>query len=187
MEVIISSEPIDRQECQLIEAGLFEDERPLKGPAGLLDWRLNGAISREIISGRITGRFKETIIIPSRRRIQSPKILLIGLGSARSISYPKLREVSTHLLQTLLKVDILDFCCSIPHSKPYPIECSKAVEVWVEGIAGALDISGKFPEDMRMRIAEEDRWVDEAFLGAQTAKVVLKKRMRIKIKQEARS
>jgi hypothetical protein len=187
MEVIISSEPIDRQECQLVSAGLFEDERPLRGPAGLLDWRLNGAISREIINGRITGQFKETVIIPSSRWIQSPKILLIGLGSARRISYPKLREVSAHLLQTLLKIEVIDFCCSIPHSKPYPIECSKAVEVWVEGLADALNLSGKFREEMRMRITEEDRWVDEALLGAQTAKVILKKRMRIKIKQEARS
>jgi len=187
MEIIISSEPIDRQECQLVEAGLFEDERPLRGPAGLLDWRLNGVISREIIGGRITGRFKETVIIPSSRWIQSPKILLVGLGSARHISYPKLREVSAYLLQTLLKINILDFCCSIPHSKPYPLECSKAVEVWVEGLADALDLSGKIRGEMRMRITEEDRWVDEALLGAQTAKVVLKKKMKLKVKQEARS
>jgi len=98
-----------------------------------------------------------------------------------------LREVSAHLLQTLLKIDILDFCCSIPHSKPYPLECSKAVEVWIEGLADALDLSGKFRGEMRMRIMEEDRWVDEALLGAQTAKVVLKKKMRIKVKQEVRS
>jgi hypothetical protein len=181
MEVIISSEPIDRQECQLVEAGLFEDERPLKGPAGLLDWRLNGTISREIINGRITGRFKETVIIPSSERIQSPKILLVGLGSVRRISYPKLREVSAHLLQTLLKINILDFSCSIPHSKPYPLECSKAVEVWVEGLADALELSGKIRGEMRMRITEEDPWVDE------TAKVVLKKKMKLKVKQEARS
>jgi len=187
MEVIISSEPIDHQECQLVGAGLFEDERPLRGSAGLLDWRLNGAISREIINGRITGQFKETVIIPSSKRIKSPKILLIGLGPARRISYPKLREVSAHFLQTLLKIDILDFCCSIPHSKPYPIECSKAVEVWVEGLADVLNLSGKFRGEMKMRITEEDRWVDEAVLGAQTAKVVLKKKMRIKVMQETRS
>ncbi len=98
-----------------------------------------------------------------------------------------MREISAYLLQTLLKIDVIDFCCSIPHSKPYPIECSKAVEVWVEGLADALNLSGKSKEEMRMRITEEDRWVDEALLGAQTAKVVLKKRMRIKIRQEARS
>ncbi len=59
--------------------------------------------------------------------------------------------------------------------------------MWVEGLADALNLSGKSKEEMRMRITEEDRWVDEALLGAQTAKVVLKKRMRIKIRQEARS
>ena len=186
MEVIISFEPIDRQECQLVEAGFFEDERPLRGAAGLLDWRLNGAISREIINGRITGRFKETVIIPSNRRIQSPKILLIGLGPVRRISYPKLREVSAHLLQTLLKINILDFCCSIPHSKPYPLECSKAIEVWVEGLADSELLRGRIQKDIRMRITEEDCWVDEALLGAQTAKVVLKQRMRIKVRQEVR-
>jgi hypothetical protein len=98
-----------------------------------------------------------------------------------------LREVSAHLLQTLLKINILDFCCSIPHSKPYSLECSKAVEVWVEGLADALDLSGNIRGEMRMRITEEDRWVDEALLGAQTAKVVLKKKMKLKVKQEARS
>jgi hypothetical protein len=186
MEIIISSEPIDRQECQLVEAGFFEDERPLRGPAGLLDWRLNGAISREIIGGRITGRFRETVIMPSHGRIHSPKILLIGLGPARRISYPKLREVSAHLLETLLKIGILDFCCAIPHSKPYPLECSKAVEVWIEGIVDAAGLRDAIRKDIRVRITEEDRWLDEALLGAQTAKVILKQRMRIKVKQEAK-
>jgi hypothetical protein len=186
MEVIISSEPIDRHECQLVQAGFFDDERPLRGPAGLLDWRLNGAISREIKNGRITGRFKETIIIPSSGRIRSPKILLIGLGPAARISYPKLREVSAHILQTLLRIDILDFCCSIVHSKPYPLECSKAVEVWIEGLSDALGARGEFRKNVTVRITEEDRWVDEALLGAQTAKVVLKQKMKIKVKQEAR-
>ena len=187
MEIIISSEPIDRQECPLVEAGFFEDERPLKGSAGLLDWRLNGTISREIIRGRITGRFKETIIIPSNGRIQSPKILLIGLGPAGRISYPKLREISGHLLHTLLKIDLFDFCCSIPHSKPYPLECSKAVEVWVEGVADALEFHDMSRGEIKMRIAEEDPWIDEALLGAQTAKVILKQRMKIKVKHEPRS
>lgn len=184
MEVIISSESIDRQECQLVQVGFFEDERPLRGPAGLLDWRLNGAISREIIHGRITGRFKETVIIPSNQRIRSPKILLIGLGMARRISYPKLREVSAHLLQTLLKIKVLDFCCSIPHSKPYPLECSKAVEVWIEGLSDGLGSHSEFRKDIKIRIIEEDQWVDEALLGAQTAKVVLKGRVGIKVRHE---
>jgi hypothetical protein len=186
MEVIISSQPIDRQECQLVQASFFEDERPLKGPAGLLDWRLNGAISREIIHGRITGGFRETVIIPSNGRIRSPKILLIGLGLARRISYPKLREVSAHLLQTLLKINIIDFCCSIPHSKPYPLECSKAVEVWIEGLSEALGHRGGVRRDFTVRITDEDRWVDEALLGAQMAKVVLKGKMRIRVRPEVR-
>ncbi len=186
MEIIISPEPIDRQNCQLVQAGFFEDERPLRGPAGLLDWRLNGAISREIINGRITGGFKETVIIPSNGRIRSPKILLIGLGLTRRISYPKLREVSAHLLQTLLNINIIDFCCSIPHSKPYPLECSKAVEVWIEGLSDALGHRGGMRRDITVRITEEDLWVDEALLGAQTAKVVLKGRMRIKVRPEMR-
>ena len=186
MEVIISSQPIDRQECQLVQVGFFEDERPLKGPAGLLDWRLNGAISREIIHGRITGGFRETVIIPSNGRIRSPKILLIGLGLARRISYPKLREVSAHLLQTLLKINIIDFCCSIPHSKPYPLECSKAVEVWIEGLSEALGHRGGARRDFTVRITDEDQWVDEALLGAQMAKVVLKGKMRIRVRPEVK-
>jgi hypothetical protein len=97
-----------------------------------------------------------------------------------------LREISAHLLQTLLKINILDFCCSIPHSKPYPLECSKAVEVWVEGAADTLDLHAASRRDVKMRITEEERWVDEALLGAQTAKVVLKQKMKVKVEQEVR-
>jgi hypothetical protein len=69
---------------ELIVCSLFEDQRPLRGMAGALDWRLRGFLSRFVISGRITGAKKEIVYIPIRHREAMRHILLVGLGSRRA-------------------------------------------------------------------------------------------------------
>ena len=38
-----------------------EDERPLRGDAGLVDWRLCGLISKHLRSGYVTGQLGEAV------------------------------------------------------------------------------------------------------------------------------
>ncbi len=59
--------------------GIFEDEKPPRGIGGLIDWRLNGMLSREIKNGRIGGGFREKVVIPFPERIGSEILLLFGL------------------------------------------------------------------------------------------------------------
>src|SRR5438874_9265009 len=42
----------------------FSDERPLRGAAGLCDWRLCGRLSRLLASGRVQGQWGETTLYP---------------------------------------------------------------------------------------------------------------------------
>ena len=62
----------------------FEDERPLKGQAGLADWRLCGAVSQLIIDRRIDGYVGEKILFPMSHRMKCDKILAIGLGQSNA-------------------------------------------------------------------------------------------------------
>jgi uncharacterized OsmC-like protein len=49
MDIILSKERVDVQECDVLVTGFFRDERPLKGSSGLIDWRFNGMLSQLLI------------------------------------------------------------------------------------------------------------------------------------------
>jgi hypothetical protein len=72
-----------------------EDERPLRGDAGLVDWRLCGLISEQLRSGYVSGQLGEAALLPGAKPLTPSRILLVGTGSAppRGGSRPILRAM----------------------------------------------------------------------------------------------
>jgi hypothetical protein len=58
------------------------DERPLRGDAGRVDWRLCGRISEQLTSGLMAGKPGEALLLPAGAPLHAPRLLLVGLGSA---------------------------------------------------------------------------------------------------------
>ena len=186
MDTILSKEGVDVQECDVLVTGFFSDERPLRGSTGLVDWRLNGMVSRLLTEKKLTGDWKETTLIPSQGRVMSRMILLLGLGEVREYSYLRVRELSPHLLETLKKLDVLDVCLSFPYEERYNADCGKLAEVLIEGIADCLDLSGysfsgEWIKRLRLFFAEGEENFLEILLGLQTAKSILEQRIQIRI------
>jgi hypothetical protein len=186
MDIILSKEEVDVQECDVLVTGFFMNERPPGGSTGLIDWRLNGILSRLLLEKKLTGEWKETTLIPSQGRVMSRMILLLGLGEVREYSYLRVRELSAHLLETLKKLDALDVCLSLPHEERYNVDCGKLAEVLIEGIADCLDLSGysfngEWIKRLRLRFAEGEENFFEILLGLQTAKSILAERVQIRI------
>ena len=61
-----------------------QDERPLRGNAGFVDWRLGGEISRQLQSGFLKGEPGEALLLPAQRPFDAARILLFGLGPSES-------------------------------------------------------------------------------------------------------
>jgi len=186
MDIVVSKEEVDVQECDVLVSGFFMNERPLGGTTGLIDWRLNGILSRLLLEKKLTGEWKETTLIPSQGRVMSRMILLLGLGEVREYSYLRVRELSAHLLETLKKLDALDVCLSLPHEERYNVDCGKLAEVLIEGIADCLDLSGysfngEWIKRLRLCFAEGEENFFEILLGLQTAKSILAERVQIRI------
>jgi len=166
MDVILSIEKVDAQECDVLVTGFFKDERPLRGATGWIDWRLNGMLSQFLIEKKLTGDWKETTLIPSQGRIAPRMILLLGLGEMNKYSYLRLRELSLHLLETLKKLDILRVCLSLPYEESYNVDCGKLAEVLIEGIADCLDLrqypfDEKWIKNLRLYFAEGEEHFSE--------------------------
>jgi len=186
VDIILSKENVDLQECDVLVTGFFKDERPLQGSSGWLDWRLNGMLSQFLIEGKLTGDWKEVTLIPSRERILPRMILFLGLGEVKEYSYLRLRKLSPHLLDTLRKLGPVNVCVSFPYGESYNMDCKKIVESLLQGIADGLDhqkapLEEEWVRTLRLFFAEGEDSFPEILLGVQTAQSILGGRIQIKI------
>jgi len=72
---------LDQLRCDVLALSFFQPERPLRGAAGLVDWRLCGRLSRLQAGSRLTGASGEVTLLPPRPRLPFDKLLLLGLGA----------------------------------------------------------------------------------------------------------
>lgn len=184
MDVILSPESFESYECDLLVTGFFEDERPLKGSSGWVDWRFNGTLSRFLIEKRLTGQWGETTLMPSQGRVSPRMILFLGLGKMREYSYLRIRDLSAYLLKTLRKLNTSNVCLSLPYGESYNVDCGKLAEVLMEEIADSSDQElgrDAWVKNLRIFLAEGKERFTELLLGVQTAKSILEGRFPIRI------
>jgi hypothetical protein len=185
MDIILSIEDVDLQECELLVTGFFQDERPLKGTGGLIDWRLNGIVSHLLKEGRVTGEWQEATLIPSHGRVIPPLILLLGLGKIRDYSTLRLRDLFPRLFDTLRNLKSSKVCLSFPSNEKYNVNCGKSAEVLLEGMAACFNSGSSQDEDwatkLQLFFVAEEKKFPEILLGVQTAQSILKDRLKIKI------
>lgn len=184
MDVIISKEAVDLQESDLLVAPFFQDERPLRGSIGWIDWRLNGILSRLLIDNKLKGEWREKILIPSEGRISPRLILLIGLGEVRGYSYLTVREIVPFIMGTLKNLKASHLCLSLPFGEEYNVDCGKLTAVLLEGITDRLDqypSDREWVESLTLSFGEGEERFSEILYGVQTAKSILKDRIQIRI------
>lgn len=87
--------PLELFEVEVLGALLFADQRPLVGAAGLLDWRLDGEVTRMLQAGSVSGARGEQLLLQAGDKLRAEWVLLLGAG--------RRRDCSGRLLQSLLQ------------------------------------------------------------------------------------
>jgi hypothetical protein len=123
---------LDDINCEALAIAFFEDERPLHGAFGLVDWRLCGLISRRIVQKRINGSYKESTLIPGRPRLSMEKLFLFGLGSESDFSNIVLEEITQHMLRTLTLAQIRTSALVLPGRGSERVTPERAMEVFLQ-------------------------------------------------------
>lgn len=77
-----ADEALFRGQIQGLVASFHENERPLSGLAGLLDFRFQGAVSRRLRDGAISGKPGECAYFPLVKAGAVYHLILIGAGSS---------------------------------------------------------------------------------------------------------
>ena len=92
----------------------FRDERPLRGPAGLVDFRLCGRVSKLIAAGRMGGELDEAVLMPARPRLFAERLLWLGAGAHAELTEARFRALVRVALSRLAELRVRSAALSLP-------------------------------------------------------------------------
>jgi hypothetical protein len=92
---------LDDASAELCACTIWSDERPARGFADLIDWRLGGRLSALLRSGFLTGRRGEALLVPGKPFLPFEKVLVVGLGERGSFGEEGFRAAVLHIARAL--------------------------------------------------------------------------------------
>lgn len=111
---------------------VFRDDRPLRGAAGLADWRLCGRLSRLVKSNKATAEAGETMMLPPGRRLRFSRVMWFGLGDAKGYSDDRLRKDLAWIIGVVKNAGVTDWALQVPGRASGLIGARRAVEILLE-------------------------------------------------------
>ncbi len=150
-----TNSPLDEVPSQLALVTAFQDVRPLKGRAGLVDWRLNGKLSHLIQKSKFSGDRGESLLMPTRGRIDSRELLLLGVGPRRALSEAEIPSLLTLIVEKIVHKKSGSFSLSLGDLIPEMFEWRNAVRLLISMLSGRK-------EEMHFYLIEDTPYVEDA-------------------------
>ncbi len=91
-----------------------EDERPLKGTAGYVDWRMCGALSRVLLDRFFIGSPGDCLLIPSDGKIAMSRIFAVGIGNIEGFGLDSLIRTMGDAGRMLSRAQVRTVALEIP-------------------------------------------------------------------------
>jgi len=133
------AESLARVGADVAVAGFFRDERPLRGGAGLADWRLCGFLSRLLVAARAQGELGEAVLTTTHGRLRAPRLLLVGLGPRGRYGADAHRAAIERAVDRLLELGAASAAVDLPPLGGSEPAVDAIAEGIVEGACAALD------------------------------------------------
>ena len=109
----------------------FVDERPLRGAAGLCDWRLCGRLSRMLQSARVAGKWGEVTLYPPGKRLPFARLMLVGLGAGDRFDEKAAHEASHMVADKMLKLATPRYALVAPGRSTGRLSARRALEIYL--------------------------------------------------------
>lgn len=116
----------------LLAVGLYRDVRPLRGAAGLLDWRFDGRLSSLIVAGGLTGALDEQLLMPSNRRLPWRLTLAVGLGPIAELDEARVTRALRQVLTTMRGLGLQRLALAPPGREGERIPAKRALQLFLE-------------------------------------------------------
>jgi hypothetical protein len=129
---------IDALRYEAVALPFFEDERPLRGAAGLCDWRLCGRLSAILAGGRVTGALGEVTLLPARPRLPFDKMLLVGCGPREGFDEQRFRDVTTATFEAAAGLRLRNLALSLPGRGAGRVAAGEAMRWFLDAAGGSV-------------------------------------------------
>jgi hypothetical protein len=159
---------LDEANVELCACTIWSDERPMRGLAGLLDWRLGGRLSVLLQSNFMRGDLGETLLVPGKPHLPFDKVLVVGLGARSSFGDETFRQSIGRIAGALEGMNVRRAVVELPGRASGAIEPEDAITL-------ALDCLGASPE--------HDAWwlVEDAASQRRVADRATEERRRVRL------
>jgi hypothetical protein len=127
---------LDLITTEILVVPVGEGDRPPRGTAGLVDYRLGGAISRLIADSSLSGTLGQIHLVSGRPRLSFDRVLLLGEGRAEEMNAQVYRGALEQLLATLQHLGARRAVVELPGRRNGAIDTEQAVEILLELTAG---------------------------------------------------
>jgi len=106
--------PADQLPGDAVAVFYFEDQKPLCGPAAVLDWRLDGQLTRALMDGQLTGRAGEHAVYQNNSKLATDWALFVGGGKWEGLCVDTYRALLRHLLTAAQQAGFYDLSLCLP-------------------------------------------------------------------------
>jgi hypothetical protein len=137
---------LDGCEGSLLVAGIFEDDRPSQGLAGLVDWRIDGLVSRiravtedpeldnphyeGLVLGPFAAKEDEKLLFPADGRLSFFQILMVGLGRKKQYDSHRFRNTIRRILETAASLKAQQMTLQLPGWQAAGLPARRAADVF---------------------------------------------------------
>lgn len=153
---------LDEANVELCACTIWSDERPLRGLAGLLDWRLGGRLSALVKSGFVTGEAGEALLVPGKPHVPFEKVLVLGLGARSGFGDGAFRRAVLHAARALEGLRVRRAVVELPGRGGDVIDPEQAITLMLECVGASPEHDAWWlVEDAAAQKRVEQRAADE--------------------------
>lgn len=152
----LSKQALDQIKVDCTVVFLFSDQKPLKGNAALIDWRLNGRLSQCLIKGWFEAKAGEVMIMPSEARLDSKELFLVGLGPSQKFdAIENLGQLLQFIIDKLSPKKTESLAFSFSELFPSPFQWRNAVRMLLYKLTA-------HPTIQEIYVTESPKWTEDA-------------------------
>ncbi|MBI2889946.1 MAG: hypothetical protein HYY13_04075 [Nitrospirae bacterium] len=181
MRIVLTPQRLFDIEADLFLLPFFEDERPLKGTAGWVDWHEAGRLSRLLLDGHVKGAPEDRLLYVAEGLFRTRAMLLFGLGSSRDFSYYRIFKVYQYLAETLRRLAGRRFILGLPGRLHGETEAGRLVDRMIQGLADGSWKDLRLLEGLSLMVAVGSGGADELYVALQRTRGELAGRVAVTV------
>jgi len=130
-----SLDELDRLAGETLAVGLFAEDRPPRGLAGLVDWRLNGLLSDWLVDGRFTPGGDAPLLFAGSPRLGIGRLLVVPLGRRADCGPSQVPRICERFADLLARAGTARIAAEVPAVAAPEVTAEDAVEAWLAALA----------------------------------------------------